>query len=64
MKRRNEELDDLRLGRSELENHYIDELVSGRLSRREFIRKGSVIGMSMPILAAVLSACGSSSNKS
>ena len=30
MTRRNTDLDRLRLGRSELENHYIDELVAGR----------------------------------
>ena len=29
MRRSNSELDRLRSGRSELENHYIDELVSG-----------------------------------
>ena len=60
----NHELDRLRQGRSELENHYIDELVSGRLNRRDFLRRGSMIGMSVPLLGAVLSACGSSSGSS
>jgi peptide/nickel transport system substrate-binding protein len=58
------ELDQLRQGRSELENHYIDELVAGNVSRRDFIRRGSTIGMSMPLLGAILAACGSSSSKS
>ena len=55
------ELDRLRSGRTELENHYIDELVSGNLSRRDFLRRGSMIGMSTPLLGAILAACGSSS---
>ncbi len=58
MSRSNSELDRLRSGRSELENHYIDELVAGNVNRREFLRRGSVIGMSAPLLGAILSACG------
>src|SRR5947209_6406238 len=58
----NSELDRLRDGRSELENHYIDELVNGSLSRRDFLRRGSTIGMSVPLLGAILAACGSSSS--
>jgi peptide/nickel transport system substrate-binding protein len=61
---RNTELDLLRQGRSELENHYIDELVSGHVSRRDFLRRGSMIGMSAPLLGAILAACGSSSSSS
>ena len=61
MTRSNDELDQLRSGRSELENHYIDELVSGNVSRREFLRRGSTIGMSAPLLGAILAACGASS---
>src|SRR5579884_3022426 len=64
MRRKGSELDQLRDGRSELENHYIDELVAGNLSRRDFLRRGSTIGMSMPLLGAILAACGSSSSKS
>jgi peptide/nickel transport system substrate-binding protein len=64
MTRSNSELDRLRQGRSELENHYIDELVIGNVSRREFLRRGSMIGMSVPLLGAILSACGSGSSSS
>ena len=39
-------LDVLRRGRSEHENHLIDGLVAGRVSRREFMRYGSVAGLS------------------
>jgi peptide/nickel transport system substrate-binding protein len=62
MSRSNSELDRLRSGRSELENHYIDELVSGNLSRRDFLRRGSTIGMSIPLLGAILAACGGANN--
>jgi peptide/nickel transport system substrate-binding protein len=51
-------LDPTRRTRSELENHYIDELVAGRLDRRAFLRKGAVIGMSTGVMGAVLAACG------
>jgi peptide/nickel transport system substrate-binding protein len=58
MRRDKSELDQLREGRSELENHYVDELVTGNLSRRDFLRRGSTIGMSVPLLGAILAACG------
>jgi peptide/nickel transport system substrate-binding protein len=64
MNRRNTELDHLREGRTELENHYIDELVAGHIGRREFLRRGSMLGMSAPLLGAILAACGSSSPSS
>src|ERR1700681_917541 len=50
-------LDVSRRGRTELENGAIDEFVAGRVSRRDFIRFGSVIGLSLPVLAVVLEAC-------
>ncbi|MGB0094893.1 MAG: ABC transporter substrate-binding protein [Solirubrobacteraceae bacterium] len=64
MKPRNTELDRLRIGRSEVENHYIDELVSGHLDRRQFLRRGAVIGMSTGLMGAILSACGGANNTS
>jgi len=51
-------LDELRQGRNEIENHVIDEFVSGYISRREFFRRGSIIGLSIPVLGAIASACG------
>ena len=50
----------LREGQGEIANHVIDEYAAGRLSRREFLRKGSVVGISIPVLGAIISACGSS----
>jgi peptide/nickel transport system substrate-binding protein len=64
MTRTDNELNRLRQGRSELENHYIDELVAGRLDRRDFLRRGTAVGMSVPLLGAILAACGSSSPSS
>ncbi len=57
-------LDEIRAGRSELENHYVDELLAGRLDRRQFLRRGSMIGMSTTLLGTILAACGSSSSSS
>jgi peptide/nickel transport system substrate-binding protein len=57
-------LDEIRAERSELENHYIDELLAGRLDRRQFLRRGSMIGMSTALLGTILAACGSSSSSS
>jgi peptide/nickel transport system substrate-binding protein len=51
-------VDDLRGTSSELENHLIDEFAAGRLTRREFVRRGTVVGMSIPMLSFLISACG------
>ena len=47
-----------RRGRSEHENHLIDGLVAGRVSRREFMRHGSILGMSLPFLGTIAGAVG------
>jgi peptide/nickel transport system substrate-binding protein len=52
---------DVRAGRTEIENHLIDELNAGRISRREFIRRGTVLGMSVGVLGFLAAACGKSS---
>lgn len=51
-------LDALRRGRSAHENHLIDGLVAGRVSRRDFMRHGSVLGLSLPFLGSVAAAAG------
>src|SRR5919109_3639414 len=51
-------VDDIRGSSSKLENHLIDEFASGRLTRREFVRRGTVVGMSIPMLSFLVSACG------
>jgi peptide/nickel transport system substrate-binding protein len=54
----------LRQGQGEIANHIIDEFAAGRLSRRDFIRRGTVVGISVPLLGSILAACGSSSPSS
>jgi peptide/nickel transport system substrate-binding protein len=62
MTRNKQRLDSIRSGHTELENHYIDELVAGRLDRRTFLRRGAVLGMSASAMGAILAACGSANN--
>ena len=57
-------LDRFREGRGEIANHVIDEFAAGRISRREFLRRGSVVGISVPVLGAIVAACGSSRARS
>jgi peptide/nickel transport system substrate-binding protein len=56
MKKRPTPIDTVRGGRSELENDLFDELLSGRIGRREFLRHGSVLGLSLPFLGGLASA--------
>jgi peptide/nickel transport system substrate-binding protein len=51
-------VDEIRKERSELENHLIDEYAWGKISRREFVRRGTVVGMSIPMLSFIAAACG------
>ena len=51
-------IDRKRLGRlredqGEIANHVIDEFAAGRLSRRDFIRRGTVVGISVPLLGSI-----------
>jgi peptide/nickel transport system substrate-binding protein len=57
-------LGQLRQGQGEIANHIIDEFAAGRLSRRDFIRRGTVVGISVPLLGSILAACGSSGTSS
>jgi peptide/nickel transport system substrate-binding protein len=54
----------LRQDQGEIANHIIDEFAAGRLSRRDFIRRATVVGISVPALGSILAACGSSSSSS
>jgi peptide/nickel transport system substrate-binding protein len=51
-------VDEVRKSSSELENHLIDEYKAGKISRREFVRRGTVVGMSIPLLGYLAAACG------
>jgi peptide/nickel transport system substrate-binding protein len=59
-----ERLDPLRRGRGPIPEHIIDEFVAGHISRRDFIRRGTLIGLSAPVIGGILAACGSSSPSS
>ncbi|HEU5419890.1 MAG TPA: ABC transporter substrate-binding protein [Streptosporangiaceae bacterium] len=60
MTARDDRLDRLRDGQNEVGNHVIDEFVAGRLARRDFIRRGALVGLSAPVIGGVLAACGAS----
>jgi peptide/nickel transport system substrate-binding protein len=51
-------VDTIRKERSELENHIIDEYSAGKITRREFVRRGTVVGMSIPLVSFLAAACG------
>ncbi|MFZ0387674.1 MAG: ABC transporter substrate-binding protein, partial [Solirubrobacteraceae bacterium] len=57
-------LDELRAGCSELERHHIDELIADRISRRQFVRGASTIGMSASLMGMILAACGGTTKSS
>ena len=52
-------VDAVRSRSSEIENDLIDAYRAGTISRREFVRRGTVIGVSLPLLGFLVSACGS-----
>src|ERR1700746_2115777 len=54
----------LRQGQGKIANHIIDEFAAGRMSRRDFIRRASVVGISAPLAGSILAACSSSSSSS
>ena len=52
------QVDEVRARSTPLENHLIDELRAGKINRREFVRRGSMVGISLPMLGFLASACG------
>src|SRR5215211_3978864 len=52
-------VDDIRHRSSEMENHLIDSYRKGGIDRREFVRRGTVLGMSAGAIGFLASACGS-----
>ena len=51
-------VDEVRRESTELENHLIDEYVYRKISRRELMRRGTAVGMSLPVLSFIAAACG------
>jgi peptide/nickel transport system substrate-binding protein len=58
MRPKRDQVDAIRARRSELENHLIDEYRAGKIGRREFVRRGAVVGMSLPLVTFLATACG------
>jgi peptide/nickel transport system substrate-binding protein len=54
-------LDAVRRSTGAVPNHVIDEYAAGRLSRRHFIQRATVVGLSLPAIGTVLAACGGDS---
>jgi peptide/nickel transport system substrate-binding protein len=52
-------VDTIRHRSSEMENHLIDTYRKGGIDRREFVRRGTVLGMSAGTIGFLASACGS-----
>jgi peptide/nickel transport system substrate-binding protein len=50
-------IEEIRAAATDAEGRLIDDYMSKRLSRREFIRRGSIAGMSLPVLGFI-AACG------
>lgn len=52
------ELDKVRQTTTPLQLDVVESFAQGRLSRREFIRRGTILGLSMGAIGAVIAACG------
>jgi peptide/nickel transport system substrate-binding protein len=60
MKNNDKLIDSIRRQSSELENHVIDEFLASHIDRRGFLRHGTTIGMSLPLLTTLAGAFGAS----
>lgn len=54
------ELDKVRRSTTPLQLDVVESFARGKLSRREFIQRGTIIGLSMASITAVIAACGGS----
>jgi len=57
-------LDWTRRSASPLEVDLIEHYASGKISRRDFVRRGAVLGLGVPVMATVIAACGDDSDSS
>lgn len=53
-------LDAIRRKAGPIEIDLIESYARSRISRRDFIKRGTIIGLSMPAMASVIAACGGS----
>ncbi|HEY8438822.1 MAG TPA: hypothetical protein VIK65_09445, partial [Candidatus Limnocylindrales bacterium] len=57
-------LDKVRRSTTPLQLDAVESFARGKISRREFVRRGLVVGLSMSSITAVIAACGGSSSPS
>ena len=53
-------LDRVRRSATPLELDLVESYANGRITRRQFIKRATVIGLSLPAIGAVIAACGPS----
>jgi len=46
----------------EYEHHLLDEVTTGRMARRDFLVRASLAGIGLPVVSAILAACGQGDN--
>ena len=49
---------EMRNSKGPLQQEVIDSYADGRMSRRDFIRRGTVVGLSLPFMNVIIAACG------
>lgn len=54
--------DSVRRQASPVEVELVEAYAQGRISRRAFVARGSMIGLGLPLIGAILAACGSDDN--
>src|SRR5262245_1620025 len=57
-------LDRARRQAGPLQVDLVESYVRGNISRRGFLKRGAVLGLSLPFMSAIISACGSDNNNS
>ncbi|MEM8747650.1 MAG: ABC transporter substrate-binding protein [Actinomycetota bacterium] len=57
-------LDAARRAVGPIETDLIEAYASGKINRRNFLRRGTIVGLSMPFMGAVIAACGSDDDES
>src|SRR3954466_11055109 len=57
-------LDKVRKTTTPLQLDAVESFAQGRISRREFIRRGTLVGLSMASISAVVAACGGAASPS
>jgi len=47
-----------------IEVDLVEAYAQGRIRRRDFVKRGMIIGLSVPLMGAIIAACGSDSDSS